>query len=244
MMKKQWILPWVIGHRGACGYAPENTLASIGKAQALGLSWIEVDVMLTQDNELVIFHDESLARTTNGKGKVRDVTLAYIKSLDAGSWFGDTFSGEKVPTLDELLNYCRKLKMNVNLELKACEGDEEILVKKVLEALKNESQSSFLLSSFSMKTLYLLREKACPFRLAANFEGWVEGWERIAKHIAAYSLHYPYEALTQARVDRVHAAGCCVLAYTVNTPEESARLCALGVDALFSDVGDKVETCS
>jgi glycerophosphoryl diester phosphodiesterase len=93
----------VIGHRGACGYAPENTLSSMNKAFELGLKWVEFDVMLTKTGEPIIFHDFTLERTTNGFGKVAETELAAIRDLDCGSWFSEKSQAERIPTLKELL---------------------------------------------------------------------------------------------------------------------------------------------
>src|SRR5438105_2353760 len=89
---------WVVGHRGAMGYCPENTMASFERALALGADWIELDVHLSRDGELIVIHDETLDRTTNGHGLVRDHTLAELKQLDAGD-------GQQIPTLDEVLTW-------------------------------------------------------------------------------------------------------------------------------------------
>ncbi|MDQ2994305.1 MAG: glycerophosphoryl diester phosphodiesterase, partial [Pseudomonadota bacterium] len=94
----------IIAHRGASFYAPENTLASMRRAHAMGAQWVEFDVMLTSDGELIVFHDDTLERTTDGgKRNVADTPLAKIRELDAGSWFAPQFKGEPVPPFVELL---------------------------------------------------------------------------------------------------------------------------------------------
>lgn len=239
---KLFKLPFVIGHRGACGYAPENTLASIHKAHVLGLTWVEVDVMLTRDEALVIIHDETLERTTNGCGNVRDATLAYIKSLDAGSWFGAAFTGEQVPTLREVLTCCQQLNLSINIELKACAGEEKLLAEKVLAevALSWSEDKALLLSSFSMETLVALRELQCKWSLGWNLDRWQPAWKTVAHAMNFYSLHYPASDLNASRVAQIHAAGYGVLAYTINTLSQAQALAAMGVNAIFSDVGDQV----
>ena len=117
-------LPQVIGHRGAAAAAPENTLASIRKAKELGASWIEFDVKLTRDGQAILFHDDRLERTTDGRGAVAATTLAEIKRLDAGSWFGPAFRGEPVPTFDEALMLCAELGLGINVEIKPCRRRE------------------------------------------------------------------------------------------------------------------------
>ena len=96
-------LPPLIGHRGAAAQAPENTVAGFRRAAALGLPWVEFDVRLTADRRLVLMHDATLTRTTNGRGRVRDRRLAEIAELDSGSWFAPAFAGERVPTLERAI---------------------------------------------------------------------------------------------------------------------------------------------
>ena len=109
---------WVVGHRGAMGHCPENTLASFERGLQLGADWIELDVHLSRDNALIVIHDETLDRTTNGKGAVRDHSLAELKALDAGSWFGPQYAGERIPTLDEVLRWARQRNAIVDIEIK------------------------------------------------------------------------------------------------------------------------------
>ncbi|MGC2313902.1 MAG: glycerophosphodiester phosphodiesterase family protein, partial [Candidatus Acidiferrales bacterium] len=100
--------PWVIGHRGAPAYAPENTMASFRRAVELGATFIETDLRLSHDAQFVAMHDATLDRTSNGRGLVRDFTLAQLRELDAGSWYGPKFAGEKIPTLEEILAFARE----------------------------------------------------------------------------------------------------------------------------------------
>src|SRR6202162_5980377 len=108
----------LIAHRAASGHAPENTLASFKKAVTLGATFIETDLQLTRDARLVAIHDDTVNRTTNGKGVVHDMTLADLRRLDAGSWFGSEFAGERIPTLDEVLDFAKKYDVIFYLEMK------------------------------------------------------------------------------------------------------------------------------
>ena len=98
----------VIAHRGASGHAPENTLAAFRKSLAMGATFIETDLQLSRDARFVAIHDSTVERTTNGKGAVRDLTLADLRRLDAGAWFGSEFVGERIPTLEEVLDFAKK----------------------------------------------------------------------------------------------------------------------------------------
>src|SRR5271156_1995633 len=108
----------LIAHRGASGHAPENTLAAFRKAIAQGVAFIETDLQLTRDTHLVAIHDDTVNRTTNGQGAVHDLSLEEIRKLDAGSWFGSEFAGERIPTLEEILDFSKKNDVVFYLELK------------------------------------------------------------------------------------------------------------------------------
>ena len=143
----------VIGHRGACGYAPENTLASMAKAHALGVEWVEFDVMLAACGTPIVIHHETLHRTTNGKGNVAKIPYQHIALLDAGAWFGKEFAGQRIPTFSELLQYVSQLKLNVNVEIKPTAGKEIATAEAVINLLKQYwpcDISPPLVSSFSI----------------------------------------------------------------------------------------------
>ena len=128
-------LPPVIGHRGAAGEAPENTLVGLRRAHALGCKWVEFDVRLTADGELILLHDDRLERTTNGRGHARELTLAAIRRFDAGAWFDPLFVGEPVPTLDEAIALLAELGLGANIELKSEPGDALATARAAIEIL-------------------------------------------------------------------------------------------------------------
>ncbi len=106
----------IFAHRGSKGTHPENTLASFKEAVRVGSDGIELDVHLTKDGQLVVIHDETVDRTTNGTGEIRNLTLAEIKAMDAGSWFKNDFAGEKIPTLDEVLHLLKELSFHRSIK--------------------------------------------------------------------------------------------------------------------------------
>ena len=134
----------VIGHRGAAAYAPENTLASFKMAEGAGADWFELDVHLSKDGEVVVIHDDTVDRTTNGHGNVRDLTLYDLKQLDAGAWKGPEFAGERIPTLGQCLDYA-KFKIGVYLEIKDCDDDSELFaqVQQRAEGLKEADKDFY-----------------------------------------------------------------------------------------------------
>ena len=130
--------PLISGHRGGAAYAPENTMAAFKKGKALGADLLELDVQLTRDGHLVIFHDDTLDRTTNGKGLLRERTLAELKELDAGSWFSPEFAGERIPTFEEVVEWATDVGMRLNVELKSgpYPAFDSTLAVKVVEVLE------------------------------------------------------------------------------------------------------------
>src|SRR3989344_286919 len=130
---------WLVGHRGAMGHAPENTLASFDLARQMGAEFVECDVHLSADKEVVVVHDERVDRTTDGAGLIKNLKLSQIKKLDAGSWYSKKFKGEKVPSLRELLSWLKhktslnKYQMGVAIEIK----NEPVRYRDIAERLSD-----------------------------------------------------------------------------------------------------------
>ncbi len=235
--------PPVIGHRGACAYAPENTIASFTKAAQLGVKWVEFDVMDAADGQLIVFHDESLDRTTNGHGEVSQYPYAYLGSLDAGAWFDLRFSGERIPKLRTVIDFLQEAHLSANVEIKALPGHEERVVKQVLEQLAPyllSANNQFLFSSFSVNALRLLRKYSPECLLGLLLHEWEPDWESICRSLHCISVNVNEEIMTEAAAHRIKAMGRLLLCYTVNDPARAKQLFSWGVDAVFSDVPDKI----
>lgn len=129
----------VIAHRGASAYAPENTLAAFQLAKEMSADWFELDCTLSKDGEVVVMHDETVDRTTNGKGYVRDLTLYDLKQLDAGSWFAPEFAGERIPTLGQALDFAQ-WNIGVYIEIKDS-SDDRALLNEILEKMEGDKQA-------------------------------------------------------------------------------------------------------
>lgn len=237
----------VIGHRGAAAYAPENTQAAFEKAQALGCRWVEFDVMLSVDGEPFIFHDESLSRTTNGKGEFGLSTANYIRTLDAGSWFGTKFCGETIPTLRETLQWLSSHRMQANIEIKPYPGTVEQTTQQVLRYIDNywpKNQAYPLISSFNLDALRLCHRLNPSIPRGVLFQHWPRHALEIAKQLSCFSIHLPARAATCARIHAIHAAGFKVCVYTINNKKTAIRLFDRGVDAIFSDYPDILSSFS
>ena len=147
--------PKIIGHRGACGLAPENTMSSLIEASFFDLTFIEVDVKISKDRIPLLLHDDNLERTTNGFGICSDHDFNDLLMLDAGSWFNNDFAGEKIPSLEECLQFLYKNNIGVNIELKPNKNYEELNVKKVLQ--QNMKTWVEFTSMYKNMTRYMIR---------------------------------------------------------------------------------------
>lgn len=231
-------LPAVIGHRGAAGLAPENTLAAIHAARRAGAGWVELDVRLSRDFECVVIHDANLLRTTGYRANVSRTALAQIRQLDAGSWFSPAFAGEAVPSLADTLTLVSRLALGANIELKSCGRRNPALVAAVLATLARRGADGappVLISSFSPALLKAVRRRdpLVPLGLLLRRRRRPD-WRRIARALGCVSIHCAEQALTPATVRSIKAAGFAVVAYTVNDPARGRELWSWGVDSLIS----------
>ncbi|NNG02932.1 MAG: glycerophosphodiester phosphodiesterase [Inquilinus sp.] len=236
-------LPKVIGHRGAAAHAPENTLAGIRKAAALGVGMIEFDAKLTADGVPVLMHDDKLDRTTDAKGPVREISLACIRTLDAGSWFGPGFRAEPVPTLAEALELAVSLGLAVNLEIKACPGREVETARAALAVARDAwpaDRPPPLVSSFERASLVAARDVAPDWPRGFLFDRLPADWQEQIAALEPATLNTAHRRLTAALVATLKAAGLPLLAYTVNDPKRAKTLFDWGVDGVFSDKPDAI----
>lgn len=240
---RDWRVPAVIGHRGAAGHAPENTLASLEAAAALGVRWVEFDVKLTGDGACVLFHDDTLERTTDGKGTLAQTTLAALRALDAGSWFGAGFAGERVPTLDDAMAALARLGLGANVEIKPSRGrsmETSAAVARALQAGWPRSLPAPLISSFDRDALGAARDAAPEFPRALLVGKLEKSWRRAAEALGCIAVHGGEKDLTADRVRRVQEAGYGFRAYTVNDRGRAETLFGWGVDGIFSDYPDRI----
>lgn len=226
-------LPRIIGHRGARAHAPENTLSGIRTAARLGARWIEVDVKLTRDSIPVLMHDDMLDRTTDGSGPVRDLDIAELRRLDAGSWFGPSFAGERVPLLDEVLELCEELDLGVNLEIKPCPGREAETARVALEHARGFARP-VLVSSFAVESLEEARRTAPDLPVGYLFEGCPEGWLDTARRLGARTLNVE-GAQDRRTIERFVASGMPVVTWTVNDAARTRDLLDAGVASVITD---------
>ncbi len=222
-----------IGHRGAMGYAPENTLLSFRKALELRCDMIELDVRLCKSGELIVFHDDTLERTTNGAGPVSEQTLELLRTLDAGC-------GEKIPLFQEVLGLIAgKAKVDVELKGPGTAMPTARLIDRFL-AQGGWSRGHFLVSSFDCQELSVFKRLAPYTAVGILCENTPAGLFSLAGSLGAYSLNISYNRVTHELVEHIHREGMKVLVWTVDSPDEIARAKEMGVDGIISNFPDRV----
>lgn len=238
--------PPVIAHRGASAYAPENTMAAFVKAAQLGIKWVEFDVMQSADGVPFIFHDESLERTTNANGDPSKLQFHSLRALDAGRWFHSRFSGEKIPSLQQMIDFLINTNMSANVEIKAMHNQEQPLIKQVLNEFSRSQLGvvtpRILFSSFSLDALKLLRQYSPNCYLGMLLHEWEADWQALAVALNCVSIHVNQEIMTPDAAQQIKSMGKALLCYTVNDPKRAEELFSWGVDAVFSDNPDKIKT--
>jgi glycerophosphoryl diester phosphodiesterase len=237
------ILPRVIGHRGAAGHAPENTLASLRRAAQLGTRWVEFDVALTRDGEPVLLHDETVDRTTSGKGQLAAMTLGALQTLDAGAWHSEAAAGERVPTLMEAIDLLQSLGLGANIEIKPTTGREAetgAVVARRVAAAWPESLPRPLFSSFKTEALAAARDAAPSIARGYLLNRLGRGWQKEAAALGCVSIHCNHRPLTRQAAAEIRQAGYHLLTYTVNDAVRGRQLFDWGVEAVFTDYPDRL----
>jgi len=230
--------PLVFAHRGASRDAPENTLTAFRLGLEQGADWIELDVRLTSDGQLAVFHDDALDRTTDGTGPVSAHTLWELQQFDAGRWKGERFAGETIPTLDEVFEALPGVLVNV--ELKSVSVLADGLEEKVLACIRaHGAEGDVLISSFNPLALARMRalEPALPLAMVFGPDLSLplrRAWLRSLARPAA--LHPHHTMVTARHMAWARRHGLRVNAWTVDDPAEMRRLLALGVDGIFTNV--------
>jgi glycerophosphoryl diester phosphodiesterase len=232
------VLP--IAHRGASGVAPENTKIAFVKALDMGVRAIEFDVQLTRDSVPIVFHDDTLERTTNGAGRVADTDFDAIAKLDAGSWFGPRFGRVEVPTLEEVLSAIGPRAM-LNVELKPDERVEKLVKHVITSVARFDLFESIVFSSFDPAAIRLLKNHVPEARLGILcVEDGIEEAFALADEVVAVSINPARTIVDPVLVARAHERHLEVWAWTANAHADIERLVAAGVDAIFSDFPDRV----
>jgi len=233
---------WVIAHRGFSGRAPENTLAAISEAIAIGADMAEIDVTLTADERVVVIHDETLDRTTTGAGKVADHSFNDIRGLDAGSWFAPQFAGEKVPTLSEVLDMT-KGRILLNVEIKS-EAVDRGISDKVAAAIGDRGMANqVVVSSFSPTALEQMHAVAPAIRTAVLYNPELQRGQdptEIVHSLGASAFNIRGSRLKAEMLRSCREHGIPIGVYTVDKPKKMKRWVKKGISAIFTNHPDRL----
>ncbi|KJR29911.1 glycerophosphoryl diester phosphodiesterase [Vibrio navarrensis] len=231
--------PMIVGHRGVAGSYPENTRASVQAAIDLGLSWVEVDVQPTKDGVLVVCHDHTIDRCSNGKGRVDEHTLEELQDLDFGGWFDPKFNDEPIMTLESLLKMAAEYDLGLNIEVKVDRHELSGIVRNLKELLDDSplTTDKILLSSFSHEVILQLH-KHCPgYRLAVLSERLSQRDRQVLKEVNAFSCNLNYRWITEKHILDLRRGGYQIWCFTLNQPDKFRYFDK--VDAIFSDFPER-----
>lgn len=244
MVDKPGAWPYVrfFAHRCGGALAPENTLAGLSVARSYGFG-VEFDVMLSADGTPFLMHDETVDRTTNGRGRMSDCRDVVLRQLDAGARFDQRFSGEPVPTLVDIARSCIDWGVAVNLEIKPVSGFEAEtgrVVAQVASRLWQGGAPTPLLSSFSERALAFAASVAPQFPRGLLVDRLPPDWRERCLRLGVHAMHANARYLDAAQVAALKSAGLWVVVYTENDPESAVRLLDWGVDCIITDRPDRM----
>jgi glycerophosphoryl diester phosphodiesterase len=234
-------VPVVVAHRGASGLAPENTLAAFRLAVELGTPAVECDVHLSADGQVVVIHDPTVDRTTNGSGAVETLSFDALRALDAGSWFGARFAGERIPTLAEALAACAG-RSRLFVELKV--GGGVPLIAGAVAAIAAAPSTEVAIISFDPQIVAGMAQRRPDLPLGFLVSARQVGRQGpaavvgAARDLGAGFLSPQYSAATPELIAAARQAGLAVSVWTVDDPADMRRLAAAGVDAITTNRPD------
>ncbi|MCY8234780.1 glycerophosphodiester phosphodiesterase [Priestia endophytica] len=235
-----------VAHRGASAYAPENTIAAFDKAVEMKADYIEIDVQRSKDGKLVLIHDTTVDRTTDGSGKVGNLTFKELRDLDAGSWKGEQFAGAQIPTFDEILDRYHG-KVGILIELKAPElypGIEENVTKELKERNLDKPQNEkIIVQSFNHKSMKKMNELLPKVPIGVLTSSSADTTEQALQEFSTYADYFnpSYGIVTEDLVNQVHSLGMKIGSWTVRSQEAASFLLDVGVDAIITDYPDYVD---
>ncbi len=235
-----------VAHRGATGYAPENTVAGFDLAVDMKADYIEIDVQRSKDGELVLIHDTTVDRTTDGNGKVGDLTFEQLRSLDAGSWKGEQFAGELIPTFDEILERYRG-KVGILIELKAPELypgiEEEVAAALKTRNLDKPQNEKIIIQSFNFESMKKMNDLLPRVPIGVLTSNSADATPEALQEFSTYAdwFNPSYGIVTKDLVNQVHEIGMKIGSWTVRSQEAADFLFDMGVDAIITDYPDYVD---
>jgi len=237
--------PLVVAHRGSSGTAPENTMAAFHMAAAAGADMIEFDIRMTLDGEVVVHHDRRLGRTSNGSGRIRDLALVELRSLDAGAWYSRSFRGERIPMLREVLHDLpRSLGMNIEVKTDGDGRRGSAMEKSIVRAVRDARRSdSVLVTSFDhifLRRFHRLDPGIQTGALCLPIRDGLRSASLIVRRIGASAFICSRAQLRARHVHDAHAHGITIMTYGVNTLAALASARRKGVDAVITNYPERM----
>jgi glycerophosphoryl diester phosphodiesterase len=231
-----WPYPRIVAHRGGGALAPENTLGAMRLGASMGFKGVEFDVMLAGDGTPVVIHDETVDRTTDGRGEVPKMSYAELSALTINKT-------EKIPRYEDVVRLCRELGLWANVEIKPAKGYERATgeaVARMTRELWKGAPIAPLLSSFSPDALAAAQEAAPELPRGGLCDKLPDGWRSLLKQLGCSAVHCNYKSLNGKLAADIHEAGYAILLWTVNDVAEARRLLAIGADCLVTDALDRI----
>ncbi|WP_191561573.1 glycerophosphodiester phosphodiesterase [Metabacillus idriensis] len=235
-----------VAHRGASGYAPENTIAAFDKAVEMKADYIEIDVQRSKDGKLVVIHDTTVDRTTDGSGLVQSLTYEELRNLDAGSWKGEEFTGEKIPAFDEILDRYHG-KIGILIELKAPElypGIEKSVAKELKKRNLDKPQNEkTIIQSFNFESMKIMNKLLPKMPIGVLTSSRLHTTEPALKEFSTYADYFnpSYTIVSKDLVNQVHKKGMKIQSWTVRSQETADFLLEMKVDGIITDYPDYVD---
>ena len=227
----------IIAHRGLSSLAPENTLAALKLAAAQGVQWVEIDAIALGDGTVVMWHDNSVERCSNGTGPMSEHSASSIKDLDCGSWFSDAFNQERIVNIEQAVLQIQSLGLGLNLEIKLYENNAATVAAPVLAALQKHWQDfdKLIISSFDRTALDYCQLHAPHIQRGKLYNTIPSNWQDELKQLKAVSCHCHYQHLTAPLAAAIKAQGYDLYCYTANDPSSVNQHWQWGVDAMITD---------
>lgn len=226
----------VIAHRGASGEAPENTLAAFQRAIEANVDFVELDIHFSRDGEMMVIHDQTVDRTTSGQGKVSDLTRQEIQALDAGSWFSGEFRGEKVPTLEEVVELVKPTSVGLLIEIKKGSGLPQGFEERLTETIRrHELQSRVMIQSFDHDAVGAVKKADTSLAVAVLMDYSSPDPGSEARAVGAGTLALKSNLVTKEVVEQAHRSGLRLFVWTVNGVIDMRKMLTLGVDGIITD---------
>lgn len=232
-----------IAHRGFSGHYPENTMEAFRRAVEVGCDGIETDLHMTKDGVIVICHDEKIDRTTNGTGFIANYNYKELCKFDAGIKHGEQFKGERIPSIDEFLDYVRDKDLLINFELKNNIISYEEMEKKVIEKVYGfNMEKNVILSSFNHYSMIHAKQIDSSIKTGLLYQAIIYKIDEYVESVGADALHPFYPAVMNKNiVEDIKKKGIMINAYTVNEQEDMKSLIELGIDGIITNYPDKLK---